>query len=247
MFDTARKAALSGLVLVSALGAGAAPQAKTASNAAQTSVSGLEKAQMHYDERVAGFREENAQPCNVVLLGDSITEGMDMKLFGDKKVLNRGISSDTIGIVPKEKDRRGVLNRLDCSVFDCATTHVFLMIGINDLGDNHSLDDMAQGYKKILETIRAKAPQVTVHVESLLPTGGKFAFHNEKVRQFNARLEKLAGQMGCPYMDVHAAFCDAKGELRAELTRDGLHPNAAGNQILAEQIKRAMGWQEQPR
>jgi len=89
---------------------------------------------MHYANRVRAFKDENLLLQNIVLLGDSITEGFDVPTyFPGRRVLNRGIGGDVIGNALPQDDLRGVLRRMDESVFDCAATDVFLMIGINDL------------------------------------------------------------------------------------------------------------------
>ena len=88
---------------------------------------------IHWQNRVRAFREQNEAWQNVVLVGDSITEGFEVaKYFPGRRVLNRGIGADVIGNALPADDPRGVLQRLDNSVFDCAPTDVFLLIGIND-------------------------------------------------------------------------------------------------------------------
>src|SRR5262245_11580364 len=90
--------------------------------------------QLHYVTRVQEFRQQNLQLQNVVLVGDSITEGFDVaKYFPDRRILNRGIGADVIGNALPPDDKRGVLKRLDESIFNCAARDVFLLIGINDL------------------------------------------------------------------------------------------------------------------
>ncbi|MGI8907432.1 MAG: GDSL-type esterase/lipase family protein [Candidatus Sumerlaeaceae bacterium] len=203
----------------------------------------FEMFQHHYVQRTEFFRSENSAMQTVVLLGDSITEGFNVsKWFPFRRVLNRGIGADTIGLAPIEKDKRGVLRRLDCSVFDCSTSHVFLMIGINDLGDSRTITELSDGYRRILQTIHEKAPLITVHVQSLLPTRGNFARHNEPVRQLNEQLRKLAEEFKYPFVNLHPLFCDSKGELREELTRDGLHITNAGYAIWKQEIDRVMAW-----
>src|SRR6476619_4754832 len=84
--------------------------------------------QMHYANRVQAFREQNLQLRYVVLVGDSITEGFEVaKYFPGRRVLNRGIGADVIGNALPESDKRGVLKRLDESIFNCAATDVFLL------------------------------------------------------------------------------------------------------------------------
>ncbi|MFN7142083.1 MAG: GDSL-type esterase/lipase family protein, partial [Limisphaerales bacterium] len=181
---------------------------------------------MHYVNRTAAFKEQNLAWQHVVLLGDSITEGFDVsKYLPGRRVLNRGIGADIIGHQVKEGDPRGVLRRLDHSVFNCSATDVFLLIGINDLGDGRSVEVMEEGYRDILKRIKETTPTVRVHVQSVLPTRGNFARHNASVLQFNHRIEKLAREFGYNFIDLHTLMKDENGELKTEFTRDGLHLN----------------------
>ena len=126
---------------------------------------------MHWTNRTNAFRMQNEQLQFVVLLGDSITEGFEVaKYLPGRRVLNRGIGADVIGNDLPADDNRGVLKRLDESVFNCAATDVFLMIGINDLGSGRTPDVMEQGYRDILQRIKTETPRVRVHVQSVLPT-----------------------------------------------------------------------------
>jgi lysophospholipase L1-like esterase len=199
---------------------------------------------MHWDDRVRAFKEQNQIWQNVVLLGDSITEGFDAgKYFPGRRVLNRGIGADVIGNDLPADDHRGILRRLDSSVFNCAPTDVFLLIGINDFGDGHSVDELEQGYREILERIHTNAPLVKIHVESVLPTRGKYAKHNAHVREFNVRLRKLAAEFGCDYLDLHQLMVDDHGELKAEFTPEGLHLNERAYQVWQAAVNKTMGWQ----
>lgn len=203
----------------------------------------------HWQQRVATFRgQNNSLKKNVVLLGDSLTEGFDVaKYFPGKPVLNRGIVSDTIGMPndPLGEGIRGVMNRLDVSVFDCCTTHVFLMIGVNDLGDGRTPEEMLVGYRHLLEAIKRRAPDVTIHVQSLIPTRGRFAHLNENIRKFNAMLRPLAEEMGCPYIDIYPLYADEKGELHEDVTRDGVHLKSEAYGPWKREIFRAMRWSDE--
>lgn len=200
---------------------------------------------LHWNNRVQAFRQQNEQLQFAVLLGDSITEGFDVaKYFPGRRVLNRGISADVIGNELPADDNRGVLKRLDESVFNCAATDVFLMIGINDLGSGHTPEVMEQGYRDILQQIKTKTPQVRVHVQSLLPTRDRYAKHNANVLDFNNRLKKLAEEFGYDYVDVHALMADGKGELRAAYTDDGLHLKEAAYKAWVGEVSNRLDWDE---
>jgi hexosaminidase len=198
---------------------------------------------MHWDNRVRAFKEQNLTLQNVVLLGDSITEGFDLtKYLPGRRVLNRGIGADVIGNDMPTNDHRGLLQRLDNSVFDCAATDVFILIGINDLGSGRTVETMEAGYHELLKRLRSKRPDLRIHVQSVLPTRGKFEKHNAPVRDFNERLKKLATEFGCSFIDLHALMRDENGLLKSEFTRDGLHLTEPAYLIWREQILKTMNW-----
>ena len=199
--------------------------------------------QMHYVNRVQSFREQNAVFQNVVLLGDSITEGFDVtKYFPGRRVLNRGIGADVIGNALPAGDKRGVLKRLDESIFDCSPRDVFILIGINDLGDSHKPETVEAGYRDILQKIKDRMPSLRVHVQSVLPTRGDHARHNANVNDVNNRLQKLAKEFGYDYIDLHSKMTDDKGELKKEFSADGLHLNEPGYKVWKAEIETTMGW-----
>jgi len=198
---------------------------------------------MHWDNQVRLFKEQNQVWRNVVLLGDSITEGFNVtKYLPGRRVLNRGIGADIIGNALPADDHRGILRRLDNSVFDCAATDVFLMIGINDLGAGRTPEVMEQGYREILKRIHDTAPAVRVHVQSVLPTRGKYAKHNAPVLDFNQRIQKLAAEFGYDYIDLHKLMTDENGELKTEFTPEGLHLSEAAYVVWRAEILKTMKW-----
>jgi lysophospholipase L1-like esterase len=198
---------------------------------------------MHWENRVRAFKQENLAWQNVVLLGDSITEGFEVaKYFPGRRVLNRGIGADVIGNDMPTNDFRGVLQRLDNSVFDCAATDVFILIGINDLGAGRKVETMEAGYRELLKRLRTKRLDLRIHVQSVLPTRGRFEKHNAPVRDFNERLKQLATEFGCSFIDLHALMRDENGLLKSEFTRDGLHLTEPAYLLWREQILKTMNW-----
>ena len=92
----------------------------------------------HYNDRVNLFKEENkhAENIDVVFLGDSLTEGYDVKsYYPEYNVLNRGIGGDTTF---------GVEKRLQVSAYDVHPKVATLLIGANNF------DSMFENYENIL-------------------------------------------------------------------------------------------------
>lgn len=200
-------------------------------------------AQIHYSNRVRSFEEQNRAFQHVVLLGDSITEGFNLdKFFPGRRIINRGIGSDVIGNNLPANDKRGVLKRLDSSVFDCSPTAVFILIGINDLGQGHSPEIVEQGYREMLTRIREKRPDLKLFIQSVLPCRDKFDKLNAGVEDVNKRLQKLAAEFDAKYLDLHSLMIDGKGVLKKEFTGDGLHLTVAGYEVWTEVIEEQLGW-----
>jgi lysophospholipase L1-like esterase len=199
---------------------------------------------LHWQNRVKAFKEQNLSLQNVVLLGDSITEGFDVgKYFPGRRILNRGIGADVIGNNMPSDDPRGVLQRLDNSVFDCAATDVFILIGINDLNTGRTVESMEPGYRELLKRLRERQPGLKIHVQSVLPTSGQHAKQNAPVRTFNEKLKNLAAEFQCDWMDLHALMRDDHGDLKAEFTNDGLHLTDPGYRVWRAEILKALKWE----
>lgn len=200
----------------------------------------------HYKNRVKLFGEENPSlktSDNVVFVGDSITEGFDLaKNFPDHPVVNRGISADVIGNALAKDDNRGVLRRLDQSIYDCKPGKVFVLIGINDLGAGHKPATIEAGYRELLQSIKSHSPDLKIYIQSVLPTRDNYAKHNANVNDVNTRLQKLAKEFGYEYVDLHSKLSDERGELKKEVTADGLHLKPTGYAIWKAEIDRIMNW-----
>lgn len=208
---------------------------------APTSAPAANKWVAYYHDRVARFRQENAAAKNIVLVGDSLTEGFDAaRWLPGRRVVNRGITSDGVGL-----NDRGVLHRLDESVFDCNPGVVVLEIGVNDVGDlwrggRPSMDDIDACYRTVVRRIRDRLPGVPLILISGCPSRDRYAGLAPLVRDFNSRLEKVAADFGLPMIDLYTPLADADGTLKKEYSRDGLHLTEAGYRIWAERLEKVL-------
>jgi lysophospholipase L1-like esterase len=214
---------------------------------ATTQPSAADKWAKHYDDRVALFQRENAAAKNIVIVGSSHVEWFDAaKYLPGRRVVNRGIGSDRIGV-----DGHGVLGRLDNSVFDCNPGFILLENGVNDLGElsrngTPSIDEIEAGYRKVVGEIRTRLPKTPLVIIGLFPTRDRFASLKPMVVEFNARLQKIAADYQCPFMEVYKPLADSEGLLRKEYTSDGLHLNDAGKRVWAELMERVLPPQTKP-
>ncbi len=203
---------------------------------------GDDRWERHWNARVAAFEKENAALAadarTAVFVGDSITEGFRLaKHFPGKAVLNRGISADRIGVAGP----RGVLRRLDASVFDCRPAIVFILIGVNDLaGSNIAPEKLADGFATLVAKIRERLPEVRVVVQTVLPTARKYRHHarvNPRIVAYNASLRAFAEKEGLPVVDLFELYADEDGFLPDDLSNDGLHLRPDAFERWAEAVR----------
>lgn len=189
----------------------------------------------YWEQKVTLFNIIPVEPGDIVFLGNSITDGGEFsELFDDITIKNRGISSDVIS---------GVIERL-YQVVDNSPSKIFLLIGINDVSHNLSVDRLAEEYGKLVREIREKAPDTRLYIQSVMPINNDFGrYRNLKgkestVVRFNERIKEIASVNGAVYVDLWPALADpSTGKLKKEFTNDGLHLLGKGYKAWADAIR----------
>jgi len=185
----------------------------------ETRIKAARKAASLYAERRQSlFEHLPITTADIVFLGNSITNGCEWaELFRNQHIKNRGINSDNTELI---------LRRLE-TICVGKPHKLFIMIGINDLGDGKSPDEIVSNYHKILNRIKLQTPTTKVFVQSVLPTNTHL-FRNERLKpqsivDLNLRLHKLCLEYQHTYIDLYSHFTDSEQELKIEFTNDGLH------------------------
>lgn len=168
----------------------------------------------------------------VVYIGDSITESWASyfpALFSGKPYIGRGISGQT---TPQ------ILVRFRQDAVLLKPKVVVILAGTNDIAGNtgpSSLEMIEHNLASMAEIARANG--IRVVVSSVLPAYDypwkRGLDPAPKIVALNSWIRSYAEETGAVYLDYHSAMADARGGLRADLTRDGVHPNAAGYAVMA--------------
>lgn len=183
-------------------------------------------AKEYYDSKVAEFVEENKtlQNVDVAFVGDSITDGYNLKYFYPEYITaNRGISADT---------SFGLEDRIKVFVYDIKPKVVVLLIGINNI--TNCLDN----YENVVKGIKDNLPNSKVILQSIYPLNGELADRNKHVINVNKEIKNYAMKYNYIYADVHSHLVDlASGELKENYTDDGIHPNLEGYKAITGVLK----------
>jgi len=181
----------------------------------------------------------------VVFMGDSITDAWGRSIgafFPGKPYLNRGISGQ---VTPQ------MLLRFYQDVVALKPKAVVILAGTNDIGGNvgpMTLEATETYLVSMVDLARAKGIQIVL--SSLLPVCDYFKPQTAqrppgRILALNRWLKDYAEKNGFVYLDYFSATVDDTGMLRRDLTYDGLHPNAAGYDLMAplaeKAIARALG------
>jgi lysophospholipase L1-like esterase len=156
-----------------------------------------------------------------ILVGDSLSMWFPKeKLPSGKLWLNQGISGDTSS---------GIANRLT-AFSQTRPDAIYIMAGINDLRRGNSNEAILRNHRRIIRSLKQSHPRTQIFVQSILPTHQP-TLSNSRIRQLNQKLAQIAKEEKVNYLNIHSWFADAEGNLRSDLTTDGLHLSADGYDV----------------
>lgn len=191
--------------------------------------------QLNYQQWVELLGQEaevvvRQQPKHLsILAGDSLSLWFPNEMLPSEQAwLNQGISGET---------SRGLLNRLE--LFDKTQPDaIFVMIGINDLIRGVKDETILANQQLIVRYLQRVHPQAKIVVQSILPHSGTkatwerrdrlLAIPNSRIRELNEQLKAIAREENAVYLDLYPLFADDEGNLKMELSTDGLHLNPQG-------------------
>ena len=176
------------------------------------------------------FEDENTRVC---FIGDSITYQWDLDYFFPQ-------------YIPLKHAKNGakIQDLDDWDLRECRGIPSVILMGTNNSSeffDEERRNAFLQKFYTRIEKIQAD-PLI---VFSILPRNfqrQQSSRVNEVIRNVNNRVEKgldsLNGRF--EYLDVYPLFAQDEYEARMDLFKDGLHPNIAGQEILASEVLKVL-------
>jgi lysophospholipase L1-like esterase len=188
-------------------------------------------------------RKANAGVIDVYFVGDSITRRWGALDYPD---LLASFKQSFFGWNAADfawgGDRtQNMLWRLDNGELPTAAPKVFVVqAGTNNLADFEAADErvaaIAAGIEAIVERCRRYAPDALVVLTAVFPRRDKPEL-NASIAAIDAKLAAYADGRHVRYLDFNDRLVDSHGQLREELSKDGLHPSLAVYRLWAEALR----------
>ncbi len=176
-----------------------------------------------------------AQMKRILVLGDSISEGFQLKpseaypMLLAKKLRDAGLNLEVINASATGGTTAGGLERLPTHLK--RKIDIFILeLGINDAFRGIPVDQIQKNLQQIIDKVKARNPEVRIVIAGMqLPNYAA----DDYVSAFGKMFTDLAAKNGAalvPYL------LDGVAGDPALTLLDGIHPNAAGQKILAENV-----------
>ena len=193
----------------------------------------------HYQEKNMQLPVSKSNDKRVIFLGSSIFErwtDLIPEFFENKNYVNRGISGQ---ISPQ------LLIRFRQDVINLHPKAVIILAGSNDIAGSTghvSTAVIMDNIKSMVEL--AKQNNIKVILCAYLPVfeypWRKGLEPAQKIINLNTQIKAYAVKNNLVLLDYFNPLVDDKNGQRAELTLDGVHPNAAGYRIMAKVTEAAI-------
>jgi acyl-CoA thioesterase I len=185
------------------------------------------------------FQASSTPATTILFYGDSLTAGYGLSpdeafpaLIGRKlnekgksiKVINAGLSGETSA---------GGLSRIDWVLRQPVDVFV-LELGPNDGLRGLPLEATEKNLQAIIDKVKAKYPKVKIIVAGMMVPPNIGPDYTEKFRKIFPALAKKNNAALIPFL-----LEDVAGNEKLNLD-DGIHPNAEGHKIVAENVLRVL-------
>ena len=184
---------------------------------------------------------------DALFIGDSRTDGFrdysslkDIASFWAKEslsvynVLDKSLPLYTHGVWEDEQTLQEVLDNHSYG-------KIYVSMGINEIGMPTTVN-YVEKYKALLERIRQAEPDAILYIEGNMHVSKAFSSsdpvtNNVNLVERNAAIATLANGRDIFYLDMNPAVCDENGDLREELTGDGVHLKASAYELWADFLR----------
>ena len=119
---------------------------------------------------------------------------------------------------------------------------IYISVGVNELGIPDT-KDYYEEFRKVIKKINKLQPDAIIYIQGIMHVSRNMSstdpvYNNKAIVQRNKAISTLANGRNIFYIDMNADLCDENGDLKAELTGDGIHLKASACELWHKFLKK---------
>lgn len=180
--------------------------------------------------------------ADALMIGDSRTVGLYE--YGDMANVTSFLARESASIydlfddekldyVPKGKEttQRTLKDLLAKTKFK----KIYISVGVNELGVPDT-EDYYEEFRKVVTKINKLQPDAIIYIQGIMHVSKNMSstdrvYNNRAIVQRNKAISTLANGRNIFYIDMNGDLCDENGDLKVELTGDGIHLKATACEL----------------
>ena len=130
---------------------------------------------------------------------------------------------ETTKVVQTENGKVPIFDAMPYDAF----TKIYIKVGLNELGYGTE-ENFEQTYAQLIAKLREYEPRAIIYVHAILPVTAQKsetdkAHNNPNIVRRNAALKEFAKSQKAYFLDAGPVLSDDEGNLKPEMTSDGIH------------------------
>lgn len=176
---------------------------------------------------------------NYLFVGDFYTENFNLE----------DVSFPYVKKSNKDYDTKDILDDMKHIIYQYNPSVVFLEIGMNDLNNDDSEEDIVNRISRIIDEIKENRPFADIYVESIYPINMDVENYDEdilddsvtlkKISSLNKEIKNLTIEKKIHYLDVYKELVQ-DGQLNEKYTDNGIYLNELGYDRVLKLIKKVI-------
>ena len=191
--------------------------------------------------------------ADTLFIGDSRMQGVEFACSKDSKAtFFTAVSVRASQIATREGVKmlvNGVVKNVSIidaiRISDRQFKRIYMMFGINELGTYGGTPAIIKEYKMAIERIAEIQPEAEICILGVMPVFNSKGYvsgytgyeANPRILELNIALIEMANEMKLHYLDIYHLFVTDDGQLRPDVSKDGIHLLGVYSKELMEYVK----------
>ena len=200
------------------------------------------EARLAKDDEVVEKEDNSVVDRNYLFVGDYFTDEFIFSKYGhDYHYVKSG---------DRDLTTQDILNNSKGLIYDYNPSMVFIEVGLFDICDSISEDEIVTNLGRIVNNIKLNRPNAKIYIESIYPINSSFDNYklkpfeydltNEEINKTNKAIKNYCEDNDVNYLDINSIL-SKKGKLDKTYTDNGFSLNNAGYKQINKYLRKIIG------